>query len=949
MKTKLLVFFALFNVCFVNAQCWRSLTSGYSFTVALKNDGTIWAWGQNQVGQLGIGNTTDQPYPVQVGTDNNWKSISAGFYHAFAIKNDGTLWAWGYNVAGQLGLGNTTNVSVPTQVGTATNWAEISTDQAHTLARKTDGTIWSWGNNYDGQLGNGTVINSNTPAQIGTFAIWSKISAGNSTCYAITTDGRLFAWGTNSQGQLGVSKIMYSKKISPTQIGTANDWISVDGGDLFAMGLRQNPSDLSTMLFTWGSNWDGCIGNGGIGDYQDSPQHILPLESNWKKVCAGAAAFAQRTDGTIMSWGKNYHGTLGIGSYDYSYVPMSMGTESFTFFTTYAFTLLTLNDSGVLKVCGNNVYHQLGVDTTSNPNSLIPGPVLLTAVDDIGSAVAGIGGVAINVLANDLYDCNPVLEYNPIPINFQNATSTNPGITMNAAGQINVSSTVPPGTYQYTYQICGTITTPHCSTATATITVSSPVSLPPSVRANNFVNIIKMQSTNKIIIAGGFTAYNYQPVNRIARLNSDLTLDSFNTIGITGTGSYGVGAVEVLSNDYILVGGRFTNFNGGGANDIIKLNPNGNPDPTFSSGTGVALSWNVPNKMISAIAVQSDGRIIISGNFDSYNGQIRKGIARLYPNGTLDPSFNPGNGFLNQDGPCSIAIQPDGKIVVAGNFTSYQGQTRNKIVRILSDGNIDPSFVPTNSVSAGAIDDFNVLLQPNGGIIFYGKFTNYNGTGKNNIVRLKAIDGSVDTSFTGTGTTTNTKIWAAEIDPLTGHIYIGGGFVSMNGNTNNYYFGRFTSTGVVDNSFIGGYGPSYQIWSLKRQPDGKMILGGLNFNYYNTVAFSPAGNGNITRINPAYVGLQQRTVNDDAEIEKTSSSITIYPNPSEGIFNIDFKGYDEQKFDITVHNTLGQLIYQGVVTPENTNQIDLTRFESGSYFISLVNNKEIINKVVIKK
>ena len=138
------------------ATNWQAVAAGSSHTVALRSDGTLWAWGWNEFGQLGNG--TDGTFarefsPVQVGTATNWQAVAAGWYHTVALKSDGTLWAWGQNDYCQLGDGTTANKSSPVQVGTATNWQAVAAGQCHTVALKSDGTLWAWGYNRYGAVG----------------------------------------------------------------------------------------------------------------------------------------------------------------------------------------------------------------------------------------------------------------------------------------------------------------------------------------------------------------------------------------------------------------------------------------------------------------------------------------------------------------------------------------------------------------------------------------------------------------------------------------------------------------------------------------------------------------------------------------------------------------------------------------------------------------------------
>ena len=133
-----------------------------------KQDGTVWSVGQNQTGNLGLGNYTTGIYTVtQVGTDTNWRSIESGTLHTMMLKNDNTLWTCGRNESGQLGNGTTTNTNLFAQVGTATNWAKVRCGRSHTLALTTNGTLWAWGDNTYGQLGDGTTTSRLVPTPIG--------------------------------------------------------------------------------------------------------------------------------------------------------------------------------------------------------------------------------------------------------------------------------------------------------------------------------------------------------------------------------------------------------------------------------------------------------------------------------------------------------------------------------------------------------------------------------------------------------------------------------------------------------------------------------------------------------------------------------------------------------------------------------------------------------------
>jgi alpha-tubulin suppressor-like RCC1 family protein len=214
---------------------WASVDIGSS-TVAIKTDGTLWAWGPNGYGSLGQGNTTSTSSPVQVGAGTTWSTaVCGGFGHMHAIKTDGTLWAWGNNNRGQLGLNNLTNISSPVQVGTLTNWLKLSAGTYHNAAIKTDGTMWTWGFNY-GRLGLGNGSHYSSPKQVGALTTWSNASAGSYGCAAIKTDSTLWTWSAlNGQGDLGQGNT--TDRSSPVQVGALTNWTQANMGTRHVVSL----------------------------------------------------------------------------------------------------------------------------------------------------------------------------------------------------------------------------------------------------------------------------------------------------------------------------------------------------------------------------------------------------------------------------------------------------------------------------------------------------------------------------------------------------------------------------------------------------------------------------------------------------------------------------------------------------------------------------------------
>jgi alpha-tubulin suppressor-like RCC1 family protein len=283
---------------------WTAVAVGGTSSAGIRG-GTLWTWGRNSNGQLGLGNLTSRNTPVQVGSDTTWTHVTAGNAFMVARKSDGTLWAWGSNASSQLGLGDTSSRSTPTQIGFATTWSAIAAGSDHVIALQSSGgnnTLWAWGLNSSSQLGDTTTTNRNVPVQIGSATTWSKVACGNTSSYAITAGTALWAWGANSSGQLGLGDT--TTRSSPTPSTTLTTCVEVCGGNISAIVLKTDGS-------IWSMGGTGNVGATATPTSGSTPGRI-GTDNNWLSVAAGTSCcYALKTNGTIWSAGSNENGKLG--------------------------------------------------------------------------------------------------------------------------------------------------------------------------------------------------------------------------------------------------------------------------------------------------------------------------------------------------------------------------------------------------------------------------------------------------------------------------------------------------------------------------------------------------------------------------------------------------------------------------------------------------------------
>jgi uncharacterized delta-60 repeat protein len=445
----------------------------------------------------------------------------------------------------------------------------------------------------------------------------------------------------------------------------------------------------------------------------------------------------------------------------------------------------------------------------------------------------------------------------------------------------------------------------------------------PGTGANDRVECIVVQPDGKILIGGLFTRVNGHTRNGIARLNSDGSLDlSFDP----GLGAKGyISCVALQPDGKILIGGEFNTFNGAGYYNIARLNANGSVDATFSSTSS-------PDFTVLSIVIQTDGKILIGGQFTSINGFSRNRIARLNADGTLDTGFTVGTAFGGGT-VYSIVLQPDGKVLAAGVFSSYNGTAENVVARLNTDGTVDAGF---NAGTFGGANILTIILQADGKIILGGQFTSLNGSTSKNIVRLNS-DGSLDTGFNA-GTGPDNKVMASAMQG-DGKILIAGMLLTSYNGTTMKSIARINADGTLDTGFNSGTGTSntytnYDIHAVAIQNDGSILIGG-SFTSYNGT-----GRNRIARINGGAgtpTGINVGTIDNN---------MSVYPNPFNGSIAIS---NPENVLKAEIFNSLGELVYVNYNPDKDIQIINTQKLSNGIYLFVLTTDKGKFSSRLIKE
>jgi uncharacterized delta-60 repeat protein len=387
----------------------------------------------------------------------------------------------------------------------------------------------------------------------------------------------------------------------------------------------------------------------------------------------------------------------------------------------------------------------------------------------------------------------------------------------------------------------------------------------PSGDASDEVFGILKQADGKYMISGVFTSFDGTTRRRAVRLNTNGTVDAtFATgSGFQGPGTDWVNEIEQQADGKYICVGLYDEFNGTGINNVARLNANGTLDNSFDVGSGA-------NGQVWSAVIQPDQKVVIAGHFTSYDGTTRRRVARLNSDGSLD-AFDPNvNDDVNW-----VEMQPDGKFIIVGDFTSVGGTGRNRVARIHADGTLDGTFNP----GSGANDNvYSLKIQNDGKIIIGGTFTSFNGIPVNRVVRLNA-NGSIDNTF-NVGSGANDRVTMLDIDNH-GKVYIAGDLTQYNGNAQ-IGLVRVNTNGSFDNTFTlatGGFNNT--VWITNADASGKLSIGGEFTSALGTTKDRIISTGPAVISNSLTI-----TVNATSVGGTTASAATVCEGANSGAVNV---------------------------------------------------------------
>lgn len=731
-------------------------------------------------------------------------------------------YGWGFNGNGETGTGAGPSLNAPTKVTTSGALdgkvvIDVAAGAEHTMALTTDGKVYCWGYNGFGQLGRGNFSSSPVPVLVNTSGAMSgkrvvAIGAGDYHSFAITEDHQLFAWGRNEKGELG-NGLTGGNFSSPTPVvmsGVLSGKIvmAVTGGDFYSLARTSDGG-----LYSWGDNTDGQLGTGN-NTASNVPVAVTGLGG--KLVGAMEAgvfhAVAVTTLGEVYAFGRGLNGRLGNGAATSSNVPVQVGTtgamsgKAIMQVSAAKHHSLALSSEGKVYAWGSNVAAGLGDNN-----------VLVEALSpvEVGGLLAGKTVTRIGTGWNSSYA----------------VTTENQMYSWGVNPDGNLAGAVAMGGVAGAPTACATIgvlTDSHSLLALAggwrhAVMLTAPrTTFQPDIAVEAQAADVE---NNGLINMGGNALGGTNEVrfiirNRgrtgLANLSLSVTGPGFSAGPLTQTSVAPNGALELIATFQPVALGA----NGG----RITLTSNDPDEGSFQvnlTGTGLPLGdlatefgTQSVSGTFSSTAVQANGKILVAGNFTNIGGSPRDGIARFNADGTLDADFDP----VAFGGVNCVTVQRDGKILIGGDFFQVGSQARLRIARLLPDGSLDPAFNP------GANGTVNCLfVQSDGKILVGGAFTTVGTSSPARLVRLLP-DGTVDVGFNPViqnGAVRCVTRQSAEFSDL---ILIGGTFFAVSGQTR-VRIARLEANGDLDPDLTADAQNGF-VNALTLLPDGRILAAG---------------------------------------------------------------------------------------------------------------------------
>ncbi|MBK9608607.1 MAG: hypothetical protein IPO58_20020 [Betaproteobacteria bacterium] len=354
--------------------------AGHSHSFLIKDDRSLWVWGDNFNGQVGDGTQVERSSPVKLPGVAGIVDAGGGEAHSVAVRADGSVLAWGLNDRGQVGDGTTSNRALPTPVTGMSGATRVAVGANHAVVLKSDGSAWAWGANESGQLGDGTATQRSAPVKVGTLSSIVVVGAGYNHSFAVQGNGTLWGWGRNDAGQVGDGS--KTARSGPVQVSGIGNVTAIAGGLAHTVALSSNGT-----VFTWGDNAKGQLGLGN-NTSRTIPTQVPGLTGIVAIAAASGSTWALKSDGTVWGWGFNGMGQLGNGSTDNALSPVQvLNATGMLGIAGGGDHLLLLRNDGIAFAVGNNKAGQLGDGSATNRGA----PAQFIGISNATELIAGGG------------------------------------------------------------------------------------------------------------------------------------------------------------------------------------------------------------------------------------------------------------------------------------------------------------------------------------------------------------------------------------------------------------------------------------------------------------------------------------------------------------------------------------------------------------------------------